>query len=358
MGRAFHHTGDVVAGWPVNLNPSGGYTGWVCSSPACADFDRDGDDEVAIGVDDHKLYLLQGDGTSYLPGVWPLALPFGFRASPALGDLDNDGELDIVIGHRTDSGDLRLRAYRHDGQPVAGWPVVQAAGFGGYTFGWLSPLLADLGGDEIPEVIAVKERSVPDPDRAEIYAFSPHAIPVPGFPLTLEGLAYGMPTICDLDDDGLGEILIGDLTNRLHRFDLTFSFDPERERQEWHRLQYDLAHTGRWMGYPSCAIGEPLVLAPAVTEAVAAPNPFTSRVELRMMSAASDAAIPRLAGDDLVWRVFDAQGRLVCRLHGEADAGRVVWHGELAGGRPAPAGVYFARPPAARGTVTIVKLER
>src|SRR5512140_569343 len=103
-GWAFHVDGSTVAGWPVNLNPSGGYPGWALSSPAAADLDGDGRDEVVIGSDDDRLWVLKGDGTNATG--WPKVLPFGFRASPALGDLDGDGDLEIVIGNRNNQGNL------------------------------------------------------------------------------------------------------------------------------------------------------------------------------------------------------------------------------------------------------------
>jgi hypothetical protein len=346
FAHAFHHTGASVAGWPVDLNPSGGFPGWVLSSPASADFDHDGHDEVVIGSDDNRLWVLRGDGSSYLPGVWPQILPFGFRSSPALGDLDNDGQLDIVIGHRTDAGDLRLRALWHTGPAVAGWPIVQRAGFGGYTFGWLSALVADLGGDEIPEVIAVKERGVPDPDRAEIYAFSPHAIPVPGFPLLLEGLAYAMPTVCDLDGDGLAELLIGDLTHRLYRFDIDFAFNPEREGVEWHRFQRDQAHTGLWPGPFVNAILVDGSAAPPAGDIIAAPNPFRDQIELRRTGRP-----PTAAGD---WLVYDLRGRLVSRLSRRNDD-VVSWTGERDDGGTAAPGFYLVRSPG-RGAVRVLRL--
>jgi FG-GAP-like repeat len=337
FGHAFHHTGANVSGWPVNLNPSGGFPGWVLSSPACADLDLDGRDEVIIGSDDDKLYVLKGDGTSFIPGTWPRVLPFGFRASPALADLDGDADLEIVVGHRSNTGDLRLYALHHTGANATGWPVVQFGGGGGYTFGWLSPLLADLTGDARPDVISVKERSLADPARSELYAFASGGSVLPGFPVQLEGLAYAMPTVCDLDGDGLAEVLIGDLTRRVYRFDLAQSFDPSRDAREWPRLQKDLGNTGRFLPAGTAAVSGPAAAAPAL-ELAAYPNPFTNEVTLVGATAAGATA-----GAEN-WRIYDLQGRLVrivAVTHG-AEAG-ARWRGDLEGGGSAPAGVYLAR---------------
>ncbi len=351
-GHAFHHTGAIVAGWPVNLNPSGGFPGWVLSSPACADFDQDGRDEVVIGCDDDKLYLLRGDGTSFIPGTWPKNLPFGFRASPALADLDGDDDLEIVIGHRSNAGDLRLYAIHHTGAIVNGWPVIQAGGAGGYTFGWLSPLLADLTGDGRPEVIAVKERRVANPGQAEIHVFGPDGgSPLPGFPIPLQGLAYGAPVVCDLDGDGLAEVLIGDLTRRLYRFDLALSFDPARDRIEWTRFQKDLGNTGRFPGPSLNAVDDEAARPARVGRAIAAPNPFVDSVRLAPAAVVGGASSSAVPGS---WRIFDLRGGLVRVL--ESEEGTAVWYGDREDGAPAPSGLYYARCGGMGASVTVLRL--
>jgi len=339
--HAFHHTGDIVSGWPVDLNPSGGYTGWVLSSPACADFDDDGRDEVVIGCDDDKLYVLKGDGTSFIPGVWPRDLPFGFRASPACADLDGDGDLEIVIGHRSNAGDMRLYAIHHTGVDVAGWPIIQSGGGGGYTFGWLSPLLADLDGDHLHEVIAVKERSAVNPNYAEIYAFGPGGgPPLPGFPIPLEGLAYAMPTVCDLDGDGLAELLIGDLTWQLYRFDLAQSFDTTRDAVEWPRFQKDLGNTGRFVTAPPVVIGDPVERMPrALVLHQNYPNPFNPTTTISFEVPATGA--PR---EHVSLAVYDVRGRRVKTLvDSSLEPGHhsVVWEGRDEEEVPVPSGIYI-----------------
>lgn len=329
--HAYHHTGAPVAGWPVNLNPSGGYPGWVLSSPAVTDFDGDGRDEVVIGSDDNKLWVLRGDGTSFIPGVWPRELPFGFRASPALADLDHDLDLEIVIGHRSNVGDLRLYAIHHTGQNVAGWPIIQAAGGGGYTFGWLSPVLTDLNGDWNADVIAIKERRVADPSQAEIYAFRHDGTMFPGFPIPLQGLAYGMPTVCDLDRDGLAEVVVGDLTRRIYKIDLALAIDLTHDGIEWTRLQKDLGNTGRFDAMFIDAAPEELGdgdQAPA-----AMPNPFAREVRITGARQTYDGP----------WRVVDVRGREVRTVWPGPD-GTLLWTGDGSDGAPSATGVYWIAP--------------
>src|SRR5262245_65650528 len=71
-------------------------------------------------------------------------------SSPALGDIDGDGRVEVVVGgghfyHRSDG--MKVFAWHaDDGSSLPGWPIA--------TFGSTmpSPALGDVNGDGIPEV--------------------------------------------------------------------------------------------------------------------------------------------------------------------------------------------------------------
>ncbi len=67
----------------------------VWSSPAIGDVDGDGKLEVVIGSDDRKVYAINGKDGSI---SWSYQTGGLVRSSPSLGDLDGDGTLEVVIG--------------------------------------------------------------------------------------------------------------------------------------------------------------------------------------------------------------------------------------------------------------------
>lgn len=178
---AFAHVGgDLVELWRHDVaadfgKPAG--TQIISSSPAVADLDGNGTMEVAVGVgaDGYACQggLLQGGMVvmNHLgqtrPG-WPKeTFDFGGNgcsdpifSSPALGDIDGDGDLEIVAG----SFDKRIYAWHHNGAAVDGFPansyhIFRFPDWGDTFVGkladsvWGSPALADLNGDNKLDIL-------------------------------------------------------------------------------------------------------------------------------------------------------------------------------------------------------------
>jgi hypothetical protein len=101
------------------------------------------------------MYVLNSSGVSKTG--WPVQLTSKdrFSASQAVGDIDSDGEFEIVNGPWSTVN--KVYAWNSNGSSVSGWPK----SFNGDTTGdypglygmFASPVLEDLDGDDTLEVI-------------------------------------------------------------------------------------------------------------------------------------------------------------------------------------------------------------
>jgi len=127
---AWKHDGTLKPGFPVHVNyaysahdvkdPHNRVDRAIIASPALADLDGDGGLDIVVGGNDRHIYVWDGHGTprpgfpvlvvdaSRMASIDPTnhkvtPLPGAFRGekimdSPAIGDIDHDGSLDIVVG--------------------------------------------------------------------------------------------------------------------------------------------------------------------------------------------------------------------------------------------------------------------
>lgn len=142
----------------------------VWSSPVLADITNDGYLEVIVGTglnfDDfdskpgaraagNRLYAIDYKG-DVVPG-WPYhtttndALKRQVLGSPAVADIDQDGDLEVIIADR---GGF-LHVVQGNGQALSGWAggkqiATQSAPQDGYA----SPIVADINGDGKPDIVA------------------------------------------------------------------------------------------------------------------------------------------------------------------------------------------------------------
>ena len=216
--HVWHHNGTYVQGWPI-APPQIYRGGWA--TPAIADIDRDGFPEVVFATDNNPgyvppfyLYAFNGDGTIQ-PG-FPVEASQNLQSSPAIGDIDGDGWPDIVVGTGTyqKSGGNKVYAWDHRGRPLQGWPTTTGGNMPA------SPALGDLDGDGDLEVVigcGSEGDTFPAPCTV-LYAWHGNGTPVNGFPLsplrndgwgdeTPNGLPYS-PVLADYDGDGEVEILV------------------------------------------------------------------------------------------------------------------------------------------------------
>ncbi len=189
----FDMEGNNLPGWP-RWDPNGPFAG----SPVVGDIDNDGDMEV-VAASWARIQVWDHQGT-YYPG-WP-RYP-GSSRSPTLADLDADGDLEIL----TASSDKRLHVRHHDGSDVPGWPFLWT---GGTAFGYhLTPTVADLDGDGSLEIVAGTGQSPTTGEAFDFFVWQSDGSVRTGFPLTA-GNQRVSSALGDLDSDGMVEIVFTD----------------------------------------------------------------------------------------------------------------------------------------------------
>jgi len=179
---AWDHLGSLLPGWPWR---SASYIG---VSPALGDLDGDGFLDIVFGDHDAGVYALDRRAAN-LPG-WPRLISSWFT-SASLADLDEDSFLDVVIG----SGDDLLHVFDRLGQELPGWPRERKSGGG-----W-SPAVGDIDGDGHLDIVSAGGN--PDWERGT-YAWDRLGNLLPGWPIRdIGGVWLG-----DITGDGLPNVVV------------------------------------------------------------------------------------------------------------------------------------------------------
>lgn len=136
----FKADGSLAPGWPCLITQS-------VSRHALpvGDVTGNGSPEIVFATGDGTVYVCDSTG-NLVPG-WPQW--FIFADSFALGDLDGDGDMEIVVRQSSFSS-FNLLAFHGNGSVVAGWPVNISVS-GGFFGSGLA--VADLDLDGTYEVI-------------------------------------------------------------------------------------------------------------------------------------------------------------------------------------------------------------
>jgi hypothetical protein len=196
----FHANGTPVAGWPYLWPVPINNPQW--SAPAVGDLDGDGALEVVVGnacSPNWGVHVIRADGTA-MPG-WPKVIKPVY-SSPALADLDGDGDLEIIV-QEGDPGSqgYRLWVWHHTGAVLAGWPRnIAVEGHSSRC----NPAVADVDGDGQLEIVTATSDG-------KLHVLRANNTYLPGFPLATGAPDYSIissPSVIDMDEDGQQEIFL------------------------------------------------------------------------------------------------------------------------------------------------------
>ncbi|HLD33312.1 MAG TPA: putative metal-binding motif-containing protein, partial [Candidatus Nanoarchaeia archaeon] len=258
----YNSDGTVVEGWPAIV------PGVIFSSPIVADLSSDvvdGSDEnnnpsntpeIVVGLmyatdnfpDENYggLYAFDSKG-NILPG-WPIHKGWNFWSTPSLGDVDQDGDLEIAASR------LGFFTYlvHHDGTSVTGWENGQLTAWNDYY----STEIVDVNGDSALDIVStaggIYSLVAENSPSGGVYAWDADGHLIDGFPKVTEVDAQAPAVAADLDKDATLELIAasdfdldvstGDYKYRGSLY--VWEVGQDTKKQSWSMFMHDPQHTG------------------------------------------------------------------------------------------------------------------
>ncbi len=181
--NAYNHDGSPVSGFPVSFSHP------IFSSVSLGDLDGDYDLEIAFICENDSLYVLEHDGSrrTGFPTHLQSNAP-GLAPSPALVDFEGDGQFEIVAAGVYSTSSSYVTVVDNQGNTLPGWPVHLE------DSSEASPVVADLDEDDQLEILLGTENRY-------FYAWELDGSAMAGFPILTGAELRSCPTVDDLDGD-------------------------------------------------------------------------------------------------------------------------------------------------------------
>ena len=229
---ALKANGQPLPGFPVNALPASlppsPYGIFINGRVSIADIDGDGrPDLVYVGcvgsstLAQKTVFVNALDSSGKEKPGFPVTVAQAeiSVAAPdsgymAIGDLNNDGFPEIVVGTQTALNQMQLTILNHDGTLLRTIDVSSQLAL------FHDPIIADINGDGVPEIILV---GVNQNNYLTATAITPTGAILPGWPVVLDNTPFPVNgywpehpfTVTDLNGDGKLELVVGH-QGRLH----------------------------------------------------------------------------------------------------------------------------------------------
>jgi len=172
-----------------------------------ADIDSDGVDEILYGIDT-KLFALEGNGDI----LWekdvlgPILLP------PTVADLDDDGDLEIIVntGYPTTVG--RIYAMDHNSVDLPGWPL-------NFDDKWMinAPVVSDLDMNGTLDIISCRRVGSAE---GYVHALNLDGTPINNnWPVQFDATPAFTPSVGDINNDGVKDVVIATSSTGMYAYD-------------------------------------------------------------------------------------------------------------------------------------------
>jgi M6 family metalloprotease-like protein len=287
--------------------------GYYFHSPVIGDLDGDGEPEIVVNSDMGVISVF--DLTGRQPDSFDGGLGKINNSRLALADLENDGLLEIVV-----SGSGYLFAYKHNGVLLNDFPVLLDRDEESTQMP--EPLIADIDGDMDAEIINMTNAGF-------ITANHHNGESVDGFPIAVDENVHSVPMLSDLDKDGKLNLSLLSADGDIYAFDLMDIYSADRVY--WQGYRNDVSHSGRVTGAQNGAAPASELLPESSVYNYPNPTEGDATTIRYYLGSAADVTI----------RIYDLAGEFIREMSG---TGHANMHNEVSLNlKDFQSGVYLVR---------------